>query len=456
MKEKIVILGSGESGVGAAILAVQKHYDVFVSDRGIILSNTKQKLDELGVAFEEKKHTFDLIKKADTVVKSPGIPDNTPLIMDLIAQGVVVISEIEFAFRHIAPNAKIIGITGTNGKTTTALLTYHLLKEAGLDVALAGNVGYSLAKRVAEKNYDFYVIEISSFQLDGIIQFKPDISILLNITPDHLDRYHQDFKKYVASKFRMVENVTAASSFIYCADSIAVDEQVSRRNIAASLFAVSANPHSKKGAFTDKDHLIFNFEYQEKKDRIPLADIPLIGQHNLINAMSSALCALMLEIPIKKVLEGMKSFKNAPHRLEMVAEIDQVKFINDSKATNVDAVYYALEGIKEPIIWIAGGIDKGNDYSILDQWVAQKVKGIVCLGIDNIKIENHFSGKVPLLGRASSIREAIQSAWEIASAGDVVLLSPACASFDLFINYEDRGDQFKEAVGTLNLKLASI
>ena len=456
MKEKIVILGSGESGVGAAILAVQKHDDVFVSDLGIIPSNTKQKLDELGVAFEEKKHTFDLIKKADTVVKSPGIPDNTPLIMDLIAQGVVVISEIEFAFRHIAPNAKIIGITGTNGKTTTALLTYHLLKEAGLDVALAGNVGYSLAKRVAEKNYDFYVIEISSFQLDGIIQFKPDISILLNITPDHLDRYHQDFKKYVASKFRMVENVTAASSFIYCTDSIAVDEQVSRRNIAASLFAVSANPHSKKGAFIDKDHLVFNFEYQEKKDRIPLADIPLIGRHNLINAMSSALCALMLEIPIRKVLEGMKSFKNAPHRLEMVAEIDQVKFINDSKATNVDAVYYALEGIKEPIIWIAGGIDKGNDYSILDQWVAQKVKGIVCLGIDNIKIENHFSGKVPFLGRASSAREAILSAWEIASAGDVVLLSPACASFDLFINYEDRGDQFKEAVGTLNLKLASI
>jgi len=456
MKEKIVILGSGESGVGAAILAVQKHDDVFVSDLGIIPSNTKQKLDELGVAFEEKKHTFDLIKKADTVVKSPGIPDNTPLIMDLIAQGVVVISEIEFAFRHIASNAKIIGITGTNGKTTTALLTYHLLKEAGLDVALAGNVGYSLAKRVAEKNYDFYVIEISSFQLDGIIQFKPDISILLNITPDHLDRYHQDFKKYVASKFRMVENVTAASSFIYCADSIAVDEQVSRRNIAASLFAVSANPHSKKGAFIDKDHLIFNFEYQEKKDRIPLADIPLIGWHNLINAMSSALCALMLEIPIRKVLEGMKSFKNAPHRLEMVAEIDQVKFINDSKATNVDAVYYALEGIKEPIIWIAGGIDKGNDYSILDQWVAQKVKGIVCLGIDNTKIENHFSGKVPFLGRASSAREAIQSAWEIASAGDVVLLSPACASFDLFINYEDRGDQFKEAVGSLNLKLASI
>jgi UDP-N-acetylmuramoylalanine--D-glutamate ligase len=254
----------------------------------------------------------------------------------------------------------------------------------------------------------------------------------------------------------MVENVTAASSFIYCTDSSAVDEQVSRRIIAASLFAISANPHSKKGAFIDKDHLIFNFEYQEKKDRIPLADIPLIGRHNLINAMSSALCALMLEIPIKKVLEGMKSFKNAPHRLEMVAEIDQVKFINDSKATNVDAVYYALEGIKEPIIWIAGGIDKGNDYSILDQWVSQKVKGIVSLGIDNTKIENHFSGKVPFLGRASSAREAIQIAWEIASAGDVVLLSPACASFDLFINYEDRGDQFKEAVGSLNLKLASI
>jgi UDP-N-acetylmuramoylalanine--D-glutamate ligase len=456
MKEKIVILGSGESGVGAAILAMQKHCDVFVSDLGIIPSKTKQKLDELGVAFEEKIHTFDIIKKADTVVKSPGIPDDISLIRDLKSLGVVVISEIEFAFRYISPEAKIIGITGTNGKTTTALLTYHLLKEAGLDVALAGNVGYSLAKRVAEKNYDFFVVEISSFQLDGIIQFKPDISILLNITPDHLDRYQHDFKRYVDSKFRMVENVTAASSFIYCEDGSVVDEEVSKRNIAARLFAVSANPHSKKGAFLDKDHLIFNVEYLENKDMIPLADIPLIGKHNRMNAMSSVLCALMLKIPIKKVLEGMKSFKNAPHRLEIVAEIDQVKFINDSKATNVDAVYYALEGIKASIIWIAGGIDKGNDYTILDEWVAQKVKGIIGLGTDNTKIENHFRGKVPFLGHATSINEAIQGARELASAGDVVLLSPACASFDLFNNYEDRGDQFKEAVRLLNLKSESI
>ena len=456
MKERIVILGSGESGLGAAILAVQNGYDVFLSDIDIIPSETKQKLDELGVKFEQKKHTFDLIIKADTVVKSPGIPDNISLILDLKAQGVVVISEIEFAFRHILPKAKVIGVTGTNGKTTTALLTYHLLKEAGLNVALAGNVGYSLAKKVAEKNYDFYVVEISSFQLDGIIEFKPDIAILLNISPDHLDRYDNDFKTYVSSKFRMVENVTKVSSFIYCEDIKVVDEEVSKRNIAASLFAVSVNPHSRKGAFIDKDHLIFNFEFLKNKEVIPLADIPLIGRHNKINVMSAVLCALILDISFKKVLEGIKSFENAPHRLEMVAEINQVKFINDSKATNVDAVYYAFEGIKESIIWIAGGIDKGNDYTILDELVAQKVKGIIFLGIDNIKIENHFRGKVPFLGHATSINEAIQGARELAIPGDVVLLSPACASFDMFNNYEDRGDQFKEAVRSWNLKSVSI
>ncbi len=455
MKESVVILGSGESGVGAAILAVKNHYDVFVSDLGIIPSKTKQKFDELGVMFEEKQHTFNLIKKADTIIKSPGISEDSTLIKDLKTQGVVIISEIEFAFRHISHEAKIIGITGTNGKTTTALLTYHLLKEAGFNVALAGNVGYSLAKKVAEKKYDLYVVEISSFQLDDIIEFKPDISILLNITPDHLDRYDNNFKRYVASKFRMIENVTSKSSFIYCEDSSAVVEEVNNRNITASLFAVSATTHSKKGAFIDRNHLIFNVEKQTNKEAIPLTDIPLIGLHNKMNAMFAVLCAMRLEIPFNKISEHIKSFENAPHRLEIVAVIDQVKFINDSKATNVDAVCSALEGIKESIIWIAGGIDKGNDYSVLDEWVDQKVRGIVSLGKDNIKIENHFKGKVSFMSHASSMSEAIKKGREFASPGDVVLLSPACASFDMFQNYEDRGNQFKEAVRLLNFKSAN-
>ena len=407
MKERVVILGCGESGVGAAILAVKHHYDVFISDLGIISSKIKQKLDELGVTFEEKQHTLNLIKKADTVIKSPGISEDSPLIKDLKTQGVVIISEIEFAFRHISQEAKIIGITGTNGKTTTSLLIYHLLKEAGFNVALAGNVGYSLARKVAEKKYDFYVVEISSFQLDGIIEFKPDISILLNITPDHLERYDYNFNSYVASKFRIIENAISTSSFIYGGDSSIVVEEVNNRNIAASLFTVSANVHSKKGAFLDRDHLIFNFESQVNKEAIPLTDIPLIGLHNKMNVMFAVLCAMRLKIPFNKILKDIKSFENASHRLEMVAVIDQVKFINDSKATNVDAVYYALEAIKESIIWIAGGIDKGNDYSILDEWVVQKVRGIVSLGIDNSKIENHFKGKVSFIGHATSMDEAL-------------------------------------------------
>ena len=455
MKESVVILGCGESGVGAAILAVKHHYNVFISELGIIPSKTKQKLDELGVIFEEKQHTFNLIKRADTVIKSPGISEDSPLIKDLKIQGVRIISEIEFAFRHISKEAKIIGITGTNGKTTTSLLTYHLLKEAGLNVALAGNVGYSLARKVAEKEYDFYVVEISSFQLDGIIEFKPYISVLLNITPDHLDRYDYNFKRYVASKFRMIENATSTSSFIYCEDSSAVVEEVNNRNIVANLFTVSANAHSKKGAFIDRDHLVFNFEPSVNRKTIPLTDIPLIGLHNKMNVMFAVLCAMRLEIPFNKILENIKSFKNAPHRLEMVALIDQVKFINDSKATNVDAVYYALEGIKGSIIWIVGGIDKGNDYSVLDEWVVQKVRGIVSLGIDNIKIKNHFKGKVSFMDHAASMDEALKKAMGFACPDDVVLLSPACSSFDIFHNYQDRGNQFKAAVRALNLKSAS-
>ena len=393
-----------------------------------------------------------MILAANTVVKSPGISDSNPLILELLTLNIAVISEIEFAFRHIGSQAKIIAVTGTNGKTTTTLLIYHLLKTAGFRVGLAGNVGYSLAKRVAEGNYDYYVVEISSFQLDGIISFKPDISVLLNITPDHLDRYDHDLKKYVSSKFRIVENVSEHCSFIYNADSVSVNEELSRRNVEASLFAISTYPHFKKGAFIDDKHLIFNLDYSEKKERIPLADIQLIGKHNMINTMSAVLTALILEVSIQKVIEGLKSFKNAPHRLELVVEIEGVKFINDSKATNVDAVFYALEGISEPIIWIAGGVDKGNDYTSLDELVDQKVKGIICLGINSTKIAAHFKDKAKAIFETTALNEVVIKAMEWAVPGDVVLLSPACASFDLFKNYEDRGDQFKKKV--LGLKKA--
>ncbi len=449
MKQNIVILGSGESGMGAAKLAVKKEDYAFVSDYGNISDSNKETLKNLGVDYEENKHSLDIILKADIIVKSPGIPDNVSVIQSALKANIPVISEIEYASRFIPKEKKIIAITGTNGKTTTTLLTYHLLKDAGLNVAMAGNVGISLAGLLADtEDHEYYIIEISSFQLDGIVKFKPSIAILLNITPDHLDRYNNKFEDYVSSKFRITENLTKDECFIYCKDSKPITRELSRRNVEACLFAISSSNAVQEDAYVDGDHLIFDFTYksQTKKHKIPLAEISLIGKHNQINVMAAVLSSLTLDISIKQILKGLKTFKNASHRLEVVDEVNNVKYINDSKATNVDSVYYALEGIDRPIVWIAGGIDKGNDYNQLQDLVRKKVKALVCLGKDNSKIKDFFSKDLDIIEEVESMRDAVKTASKLAVSGDVVLLSPACASFDLFKNYEDRGDQFRQNV----------
>ncbi|WP_425390799.1 UDP-N-acetylmuramoyl-L-alanine--D-glutamate ligase [Ekhidna sp.] len=450
MNERIVILGGGESGVGAAILARQKGYDVFLSDGANLAPDRRRTLKSQKIDFEEGGHSEELIMKAALVVKSPGIPDTAPLVQKIVSKDIPVISEIEFAYRFI-DKAKVIAITGTNGKTTTSMLTYHLLKTAGYKVALGGNVGRSLAGLVAEGGYHYYVVEVSSFQLDGIQNFRPDVAVLLNITPDHLDRYEYNFNKYVTSKFRIVENLTNEQAFIYCADSEPVTEEISRRKIEASMFAMSASNNNKLSAYLKEEHLIFNFQF--KKDnaeyKIPVSEISLIGKHNMVNSMAAVLSALCMEVPIEKVLKGLKNFKNAPHRLEFVQEIDGAAYINDSKATNVDSVYYALDGVKGDIIWIAGGIDKGNDYKQIEKLVEKKVKGLICMGKDNSALTEFFGSKLDRIAEVDSVKKAIHQAHEWANDGDVVLLSPACASFDLFDNYEDRGDKFKRAVNKL-------
>ena len=450
MNERIVILGGGESGVGAAMLARQKGYEVFLSDGGNLASDRRRTLKSQKIDFEEGGHSEELLLNASLVVKSPGIPDSAPLVQKLVGNNIPVISEIEFAYRFI-DKAKVIAITGTNGKTTTSLLTHHLLKTAGYKVALGGNVGRSLAGLVAEGGYHYYVVEVSSFQLDGIDNFRPDVAVLLNITPDHLDRYEYNFDKYVTSKFRIIENLTNEQAFIYCADSAPVTEEISRRKIEASMFAMSASNNNKLSAYLKDEHLIFNFQYKHDaaEFQIPVSEISLIGKHNMVNSMAAVLSALCMEVPMEMILKGLKNFKNAPHRLEFVKEIDGAAYINDSKATNVDSVYYALDGVKGDIIWIAGGIDKGNDYTQIEKLVKEKVKGLICMGKDNRTLTNYFGSKLNKIAEVDSVKKAIDQAHEWSEVGDVVLLSPACASFDLFSNYEDRGDKFKRAVNKL-------
>ncbi len=454
MNSRIVILGGGESGVGAAILALKKGYEVFVSDAGTIPNEKRRMLKTSNIDFEEEGHTESKILNAEIVVKSPGIPDSAPLVKKLIAQKTPVISEIEFAYRFI-DKAKMIAITGTNGKTTTSLLTYHLLKTAGYHVALGGNIGRSLAALVAEADYHYYVVEVSSFQLDGIVNFRPDVAVLLNITPDHLDRYEYDFGKYVSSKFRIVENLTSEEAFVYCTDANLIEEEISKRKVEACMFAMSTSANKRLSAYLENDHLIFNYQYKERDEnhKIPVSEISLIGKHNMVNSMAAVLSSLCMGVSIEKILSGLKSFKNAPHRLEFVDEIDGVAYINDSKATNVDSVYYALDGVKKDIIWIAGGIDKGNEYDQIKQLVKEKVKAIVCLGKDNRALLEYFEGKVKKIVEVNSATQAVEQAHNLASKGDAVLLSPACASFDLFKNYEDRGEKFKEAVHQLKSKV---
>lgn len=450
MSKKVVILGAGESGVGAALLAKARGYDYLLSDAGKIALRFQKEIRENQLKHEQGGHSEDEVLSADFIVKSPGIPDKAPLIQKALEKGISVISEIEFAYRHVDKSKKIIAITGTNGKTTTTLLTHHLCKSCGYNAALGGNIGHSFARLAVDDAHDYYVLEVSSFQLDGIDTFKPDVAILLNITPDHLDRYDYQFEKYVSSKFRIIRNMGKEEVFIYFSDNQPVVQELNRRNVEASLFAISLLNPIQKGGYLDKDHLVFNFN--QDANTIPTSEVTLIGKHNMINTIAAVLSLMHIGAPLQRIVQGLKSFVNAPHRLEEVAEINGVRYVNDSKATNTDAVFYALDGIEQPIIWIAGGVDKGNDYKSLDKLVKRKVKALVCMGKDNSKLMEHYGEQVPAVS-TSSLMKAIKEATALAEKGDLVLLSPACASFDLFKNYEDRGDQFREEVLALRDKV---
>lgn len=443
MTQRIAILGAGESGTGAALLAKVKGYEVFVSDQGSIKDKYKDDLVRNKIEFEELKHTEEKILQADLVIKSPGIPEKAEIIKKLHAKGVEVIDEIEFGFRHIP--GKVIAITGTNGKTTTTLLTYHLMKSAGYSVALAGNVGESLARKVANGDADWYVLEISSFQLDGTKTFRPEIGILLNITPDHLDRYEYKLQNYIDSKFRIIRKMDAASKFIYYADDEMISKEIGANNTTASKIQVSLKD-TKVPVFFDGKLMQFNLG---EKFNVSQTDTTLKGPHNLINTMAAVSAVYLAGVKPEAIREGLKTFKNAPHRLEPVGMVNGVEFINDSKATNVDSVVYALGSYNQSLIWIAGGIDKGNDYNLIKDQVKAKVKALICLGTDNKKLKDFFGSIVPVIRETQSVEELVQIALQEAQKGDVVLLSPACASFDLFKNYEDRGDQFRKAVGNL-------
>ena len=449
MSKRIVILGAGESGTGAAILAKHKGYGVFVSDMGTIADKYKAELNEHGIEWEEGKHTEDLILNADEVIKSPGIPDKAPLIKTLKEKGTPVISELEFAYRY--SKAKMICITGTNGKTTTTLLTHHILKKAGINVGLAGNVGHSLARQVALNDYDHYVVEISSFQLDGMYEFKADIAVLTNITPDHLDRYDYKEQNYIDSKFRITQNQTESDLFIYNLDDELTMANIGKYTINATKVPISYKTEVENGAFVKDKQLNTTLKLNNINQTfaMQLSDLSLIGMHNTYNSMAAAVIANALFIRKEVIRESLSDFQNIEHRLEPVCTVGGIEFINDSKATNVNSSWYALESMEKPVVWIAGGVDKGNDYEILRPLVRERVNVIVCLGLDNRKIHEAFGKDVDVIVNTTSAAEAVHVAYKLAKKGDVVLLSPACASFDLFDNYEDRGWQFKKEVRNL-------
>ncbi len=443
--KKIVVLGAAESGVGTAILAQKQGCDVFVSDFGVISAKYKKELTDRNIRFEEGQHTQEVIFSANEVVKSPGIPDKAPIIVGLKERRIPVISEIEFAARFT--NAKMICITGTNGKTTTTLLTHHILQKAGLNVGLGGNVGKSFARQVAEENYDYYVLELSSFQLDGCYEFKADVAILTNITPDHLDRYEYNLQNYVDSKFRITQNQGPADAFIYCADDEITMQEILKREFKMQCLPFSIKQQEGMSAYVENNNLIIQTHNQTLT--MSIQELALQGKHNLYNSMASGIASRILEIRKEVVRESFSDFENIEHRLEFVNSVHGIDFINDSKATNVNSTWYALESLQSPIIWIAGGVDKGNDYSMLTELVQNRVKALVCLGTDNKKLIKAFKEIVPVIVEASSADEAVQTAYRLGKKGDTVLLSPCCASFDLFENYEDRGRQFKAAVRSL-------
>lgn len=442
---RIVILGAAESGVGAAILARQRGFDVFVSEGNAIKEDYKKELSEANISFEEKKHSYDLILNAGEIIKSPGIPEKSEVMMKVRAENISVISEIEFASRFTRNT--IIAITGTNGKTTTTSLIYHILQKANLDVSLVGNIGRSFAKQLTIKDTSYYVCEISSFQLDDCFLFRPHIALLLNISENHLDRYHYSMEEYAQSKFRIAQSQNATDYFIYGADSESLTSTLSHTNILSKKISFSWNKISDEGAWVDNNSI--NVKLSNKSFIMSIYELALQGRHNVYNSMAAAVTASILDIRKETIRECLMDFKNLEHRLEFVVKIHDVEFINDSKATNVNSVWYALESVPRPIILILGGIDKGNDYSLLINLVRQKVKAIVCLGLDNRKIHEAFSSSVDIMINTESMDEAVKTAFRLAEKGDTVLLSPACASFDLFESYEDRGRKFKQSVRNL-------
>jgi len=440
--ERLVILGGGESGVGTAILGKQKGYEVFVSDKGEISKKYKKVLLNNEIDFEENQHTESKILNADVVMKSPGIPEKLSLVQKLIKNSIKVISEIEFAAQFT--KATVIGITGSNGKTTTTLLIHHILKKAGLSVGVAGNIGDSFAQQVAGETHENYVLELSSFQLDGVEKFNSHIAILTNITPDHLDRYGNDFDKYIASKFRITKNQKETDYLIYDADNTAINNWLKKNKTRAKLVPFSLEKELEYGAYVKDNNIIININ----KDQInmPLSTLSIKGKHNTKNAMAAAMAAQLLKVRKQAIKESLEDFEGVEHRLENVAKVDDVEYINDSKATNVNAAFYALECMDKTTVWIVGGVDKGNDYNDLLPLVREKVKAIVCLGLDNEKIKNTFGNVVDIIVETAGAEEAVKVSHKLAERGEVVLLSPACASFDLFDNYEDRGRQFKQAI----------
>ncbi|MEL4307984.1 UDP-N-acetylmuramoyl-L-alanine--D-glutamate ligase [Joostella sp. CR20] len=443
--KKLVVLGSGESGVGAAILGKKEGYDVFVSDKGTIKEKYKNVLKNIEIDWEEATHTEAKILDADLVVKSPGIPDKVALIQQLKAKGIPVISEIEFASWYT--DATLVAITGSNGKTTTTMLTNHILSNEMLNVGMAGNIGDSFAQMVAEQTKDFYVLEISSFQLDGIQKFAPHIAIITNITPDHLDRYDYKFENYIASKFRIAMNQTENDYLIYDADDEVIVEWLEKHPVKSKLIPFSVQQELAYGAYLKDNKIIINLDKQHIE--MSTDTLALEGKHNTKNAMAASTVAQLLKIRKATIRESLENFQGASHRLENVLKIQNVQYINDSKATNVNATFYALDSMKTPTVWIVGGQDKGNDYLSLMPLVREKVKAIVCLGLDNAKIIETFGSVVDFIVETTSMHDAVKISSEVADKGDAVLLSPACASFDLFQNYEDRGNQFKQEVHKL-------
>ncbi len=445
MNYELIILGGGESGVGSAILAQAKGFDVFLSDSGKLKEEHRQTLIDYNIAFEEGGHTEEKILAAHEIVKSPGIPDTVPLMQKVIAKGIHVISEIEFAGRYT--DAKMICITGSNGKTTTTSLIYHILKSAGLNVGLGGNIGASFARQVAEKDFDYYVLELSSFQLDNMYDFKANIAVLMNITPDHLDRYDHNMQNYVDAKMRIIRNQTVNDAFVYWVDDPVVTREIEKLKPSAALYGFCETKKDNACAFTD-NHKIF-IHAKENVFSMEQELLALQGMHNLYNSLASGIVAKLLDITDENLRQSLTDFRGVPHRLEKVAIVRGVQYINDSKATNVNSCWYAMQSMRTKVVLILGGTDKGNDYTEIEDLVKQKARALIYLGADNSKLHAFFDGKVPDTHDAHSMQEAVDKAYRLAEKGDTVLLSPCCASFDLFKNYEDRGDQFKECVRRL-------